>query len=460
MKNEECALAIGFGQADITPNAPVAMIGLYSVRTTGEVFTPLLVVAMAMIGGGVEPVYWAACDLLYITDELINAVCLRLSAKLPGFRREQLMLSATHIHTGPFLKEKMDTTLLSFPAEVSGVLGAQQYCEYAADGIAQAILQAVENQEPVVTARVSANIKTGYCRRGVYTDGTAKMYPDVYSERFSHMESRDGGPVKMVYVLRKKDQTVKGVIVDVPCPAQADVRTPYIHADYWHYVRCYVKDRLDIPIFGVCACAGDLSPRDLYDLTDTDGAVRMKSLGIRIGKAVTQRCEELIPDETAFGHDFLELQLDQWNPTPAQYQSAKSICRQIYRQYDFQQGQSPFHKVGFPKYLFSEVETVVKRFEHKNCKVTVPIHALRLGKAVFITNPFECFTEYADRIAGMLPDTDLYDVQLTDQYHGYLPTQTAVYGGGYSACIYNGVCAPETGDVLVEQSVKLLKQLF
>ena len=460
MENNESTLQIGFGQAEITPHVPVAMIGLYSLRKTQVVHTPLIAVAVAMAEQGSEPVYWVSCDLLYITEELIKAVCGILSEKLPEFRREQLLLSATHIHTGPFLKHKMDSTLLSFPLEFSDVLTPERYCLQAAEGIASAVLKAVNDREPAVTARASADVATGYCRRGVFEDGTAKMYPDVHSPQFFHMEGCDGGPIKGVFVLRSKDNTLKGAIVDVPCPAQANVHTPYIHADYWHYARNYVNERLGIPVLGLCGCAGDLSPRNLFDGEDTDAETRMIALGIRVGEAVERMSVSLSADETSLSHSFLTLQLPRWEPTPSQYQKAKSVCKQLYRSYDFTAGQSPFHNKGFPKYLYSEAEVIVKRFEAEKKAVAVPIHALRLGKAVFLTNPFECFTAYKDRIAESIPELDIYDVQLTDDYHGYLPTKHSVYGGGYSACIYNGSCPPEAGDTLVEQSVKMAKKLF
>ena len=458
MENKN-GMRIGFGQAAFTPNGAVAMIGLYRVRVADKAETPLLATAMAVTDGEKPPVYWVGCDLLYITDELVDAVCRRLSVVLPDFHRNQLILSATHIHTGPFLKEKMDTTLLSFPAEVSNVLSPEECCQQVADGIVQAILEAVKDKEPALTARANVDIKTGYCRRGVFTDGTAKMYPDVYRPDFSHLECRDGGAVKLVYVLREKDNTLKGVIADVPCPAQANVNTPYMHGDYWDITRCLVQERLEIPVLGICACAGDLSPRDLYDRDDTDTDKRMQKLGKIIGGAIIEKSADLVPDTPVMAHIFKEIPLKIWRPTPAQYQRAKSVCKQLYKQYSFCEGQVPFQKEGFPKYLYSEAEAIIRRFLRKEETVSTPIHGLRLGDAVFISNPFECFTEYADRIAMQFLGSDIYDVQLTDQYYGYLPTRDAVYGGGYSACIYNGICDPDGGDALVRESAEILKNL-
>ena len=453
-------LNIGFGQADITPKGSVAMIGLYSTRVTREVGTPLQAVALAISAGDSAPVYWAACDLLYITDTLIHAVCRRLTRQLPDFHRSQLMLSATHIHTGPFLKERTDTTLLSFPHNAGDALSPKACCEQAADGITAAILAAIADQEPVRTARTACEITTGYCRRVVFRDGTAQMYGDVHNDTFSHLECRDGGPSRFVYVYRDADHFLKGVIADIPCTAQVDVKTAYQHADYWHFTRECVKKELNVPIFGICACAGDLSPRDLYEEGPIDRTSEMQALGLRIGQAIVQTAATVTnTDEPAFSHVFREPRLPRWNPTPAEYQRAKAICKRLYRDYSFEPGQSPFHTPGFPKYLYSDAEVTVKRFKEQIPQVRAPIHALRIGQAVFITNPFECFVAYGDRIKAALPELDLFDVQLTDDYLGYLPTKEAVHGGGYSACLYNGSCSPVGGDQLVEESVRLLKMI-
>ena len=217
-------MQIGFGQAELTPSGAVAMIGLYRVRVADRAANPLLATAMAVTDGGKPSVYWVGCDLLYITDELVDAVCERLSGVLPDFDRSQLILSATHIHTGPFLKKEMDTTLLSFPEELSDVLSPDACCQQVADGITQAILAALKDREPALTARAVADIKTGYCRRGVFADGTAKMYPDVYRSDFSRLEYRDGGAVKVVIIALAAFVTID-TFIGIPMAAPMSARS-------------------------------------------------------------------------------------------------------------------------------------------------------------------------------------------------------------------------------------------
>ena len=51
-------------------------------------------------------------------------------------------------------------------------------------------------------------------------------------------------------------------------------------------------------------------------------------------------------------------------------------------------------------------------------------------------------------------------VQLTADCGAYLPTERAVLGGGYSARIDDGVVGPEGGTVLVEETTRILQEMW
>jgi hypothetical protein len=51
-------------------------------------------------------------------------------------------------------------------------------------------------------------------------------------------------------------------------------------------------------------------------------------------------------------------------------------------------------------------------------------------------------------------------VQLTADCAAYLPTRRAVKGGGYSARIVDGVVGPEGGDTLVNETARILKEIW
>ena len=87
------------------------------------------------------------------------------------------------------------------------------------------------------------------------------------------------------------------------------------------------------------------------------------------------------------------------------------------------------------------------------------IHALRIGDAVMITNPFELFLDYGLRIKARSPASQTFVVQLAGPGF-YLPTESAVQAGGYGAMPAVSATGPEGGGELVEAMLDLIRDLF
>jgi hypothetical protein len=88
------------------------------------------------------------------------------------------------------------------------------------------------------------------------------------------------------------------------------------------------------------------------------------------------------------------------------------------------------------------------------------IHVLRIGDVVICTNQFELFTDYGIRIQARSNALQTFVVQLAAGAGSYLPTEKAVKGGGYSAVIQSDAVSPEGGQILVDQTVKLINDMF
>jgi hypothetical protein len=82
-----------------------------------------------------------------------------------------------------------------------------------------------------------------------------------------------------------------------------------------------------------------------------------------------------------------------------------------------------------------------------------------MGKLLFYTTPCELFTEYAKRINTSFSQNPVIDVQLTNDYIGYLPTIEAIKHGGYSTEISSRATTSVGGEVLIERVTEMLKEL-
>jgi hypothetical protein len=86
------------------------------------------------------------------------------------------------------------------------------------------------------------------------------------------------------------------------------------------------------------------------------------------------------------------------------------------------------------------------------------LHVLRLGDVAIASNPFELFIDYGILIKAQSKAMLTFLVQLSCHHSGYLPTERAEKGGGYSADKY--LVGSEGGYKLVEETVKNINQMW
>lgn len=91
------------------------------------------------------------------------------------------------------------------------------------------------------------------------------------------------------------------------------------------------------------------------------------------------------------------------------------------------------------------------------------LHVVRLGDIAFATNRFELFLDFGTRIKARSPAVQTFLVQLTatDKWSGtYLPSDRSIANLGYGGSVYDNEVGPEGGQVIVEETVKALNELW
>jgi hypothetical protein len=106
------------------------------------------------------------------------------------------------------------------------------------------------------------------------------------------------------------------------------------------------------------------------------------------------------------------------------------------------------------------MDTTLRLYENqeRDTAYNYELHVIRLGDVAFTTNPFELYTDYGFRIIGRSKAKQTFNIQLCGDYAGYLPTERALQGGGYSAMANR--FGPESGDVLVNETVALINTMW
>ena len=456
-------LKIGFAEGVITPPGRVSLQGQYHIRVSAEPpAEDILAVGMA-VSNGRENLFWAACDLCHIPQALIDGVLAALEGVLP-VTRENLILHATHIHTGPFVVDAVSSLNGNhmIPADATP---AEECRRAVTEGIVHALKNAYAAREDAFLETTVARVRTGVSRRIHYRSGETVMYGGTATSEFLRSESRDGGPIQLAYARRSADGALMGVIADVPCTAQVVENKEYISPDYMGAARAEVRRTLGVPLFGVIGASGDLSPHVLLGRypgmpDDRDEAGRL-ALGRRVAEAVAEHAEDHLRRAEDFRHLYRSVRLPLWQSTPEERDAALRRLDAWRARYGAELDYEKMRAEGFDDaFGLSTALAQAERCRETQEYFRADVHAFRFGRAAFITNPFELYTEYADRMRAALPGVQIFDVELAGDGEAYLPTRRAVRGGGYSAAIFSGLTGPEGGEILTQESIEMLKSLY
>ena len=419
---------VGWAQVDITPQKPVALIGQMHKRISQSVKDPLTATVLALetrkADNSVEQAIMISCDVIYIRKPVTDRLKRVIKSRIADFDSEKLFLNATHTHTAPGFIDGAFKGLYDVSKD-QGVMKASEYANYFIERVAKAVVQAWNSRRLGAMSWGLGHAVIGMNRRSTYFDGSAVMYGDASIESFAGIEGYEDHGVELLFFW-SPDRELTGLVVNIACTAQETENLNEISADFWHDVRIELRKRIskDIFVFPQTAAAGDLSPHLMFRKRAADAMRNLRGLSRRqeIARRIADAVEDVLP-------------------------LAKENIKTTVR------FEHTVAKLNIPKQ-----EGMVLPFYNVDPVTPIEFHVLRLGDIAIATNPFELYIDYGIRIKARSPAALTFLVQTACQHCGYLPTAKAVKGGGYSADKF--FVGPEGGQLLVNQTVKLIKETW
>ncbi len=459
-------LLVGAASADITPQKPVALCGQFDLRIGRTVETPLTanVIALESREGDkpLDAAVMVSCDLVVVPDELLALVRAETHKALPDLDGKKIFLNATHTHTAPVLSPDQ----YAIPKE--GVMQVEEYQALFAGRVAEAIARAWKGRKPGSVTWGLGHAVVGYNRRTVYSDGAAQMYGPTARPEFRNLEGYEDHDVGTLFFWNGAAMPA-AVAVNVACPSQEVEARSTVNADYWHPVRAGLRKRFgqDLCVLGWPGASGDQSPHLMYRHAADErmrrlrGLERMDEIARRIVRAVDEAYEVVEKDrraDVALVHRVETLRLPMRLVTEAEHATAKAevAAAAAKIEKDPKAADREYRRLKW-------YEQTVKRFERQKTdpKPTfeMELHVVRIGDAVVCTNPFELFTDYGIRIQARSKAEQTFVVDLAGP-GGYLPTEKAVRGGGYSAVVESSLVGPEGGQMMVDRTVEAIGSMW
>jgi hypothetical protein len=475
-KLKDGGLRIGWAIEDITPSGPVSLSGQYYERISTYVQSPLKATAFAIESTDEKDIkdqaIMVSLDLVGINRDLQDTLRLMIKKQIPDFDIRKLLINVTHTHSAPN------------PDDDHG------YRKLVLEKAGKAAVTAWNNRKPAGISRGLGYAVVGHNRRVQYSNGTTEMYGSTDREDFIGIEGPTNPGVDMLFCWDMKKK-LTGIVMNVSCPSQVTEAKYYVSADYWSEVRKQIKERFseNVYVLPQCGAAGDLSPRDLPrgykagepNMWDIPGI-------IEIGKRLAYVIDEAYPDasnsiqtKVIFKHLVEDIDIPTRRVSKEEYEKAQKIVNEILAR-EPKDPDSP--ETAWNRFLkemkdnekimeygpwdsktsdygwLKPMEAVLRQYndQDKDTVYKMELHVIRLGDVAFASNPFELYTDYGLIITGRSKARQTFIVQLCGDTGGYLPTEEALPGGGYSAMANH--IGPEGGQVLVNKTVNMINALW
>ncbi len=471
-------IKIGWAGKDITPDLPVNLQGQYDMRISKGVQDPLTLTALAVSAGSPrsDAVVFVSCDRAGIPCSIIERCRAAIRAKLPELDPLKIVMNATHTHTAS------DITGEWYPPVPEGVMTPSAYGDFFVERVVEAVIEAWQVRKPggvswgLGTAVVGHNRRTTYFQDigarekaqliGKFADGVTKMYGNTNDPLFSHMEGYEDHYVDLMYTW-DQNRCLTGVIINLACPSQETEGDVYVSADFWHEVRTEIRKRHGqaIQILAQCAPAGDQSPHRMWYQAAEDRMLRLRGLSMRqeIGRRLANAVDDVLPlagkdirDSLVFRHVVKNINLPKRIISEAEAAEVRDELAKL----EAAEAAAPEKNRMFSSIYRCKEALERYTLQKKQPQARMELHVIRIGDTAFASNPFELFLDFGVRMRARSPAEQTFLIQLSHGKGSYLPTARAVAGKSYGAGVYDNEIGPEGGQLLVEETLGVLKELW
>lgn len=466
-------LLVGGAETSITPEQSVSLDGQFHTRLSQGIESPCMVNVIAIeareSGKAVDQAILVSVDVVSIKTQVQNDFRAYMAGRAPGLDTDKLFLAAIHTHTAPTL---MQATY----SDYGDALQPKDYLPFLYERVSEAVVKAWESRKPAKVAWGLGHAVVAQNRRAAYANGSSAMYGKVDRKDFLGLEGWEDHALDVLCFTDMRDQLL-AVSLAVPCPAQVVEGLWKISSDYMGDLRENLRAKYgrDLIVAGFIAPAGDMVPRPMLRkvaesrMEKLRGLSRKQELGRRIANAFDDVWGVIRKDlraDVVFSHRVERFGVPMRKVTDGERKSAQATCDDLTRKIE----DANTKDADRARAIKSEKwhRNVIDRYEAQQAGEQIydmEMHVLRIGDLAVATNPFELFQDFGMRIQGRSQARQTMLIQLASPADaktpaGYLPSERAVKGGGYSAIVQSSRVGPEGGQALVERTLEVIGEMF
>ncbi|MFH1717203.1 MAG: sugar phosphate isomerase/epimerase family protein [Planctomycetota bacterium] len=437
-------LTAGISVTDITPPVGYRMSGYFSERLSTGTSNPLHAKAIVLRQGG-ESAAMVFCDIIGLSLD-ITSRARKQAAEKTGIPAENILIAATHSHTGPLYFGALRKHFHDRAVAEHGSDPCEKV-DYASELVAKivkTITQADAAPKPVRLEAGSAEQQNlSFNRRFHMKDGTVRFNPGVLNPDIVRVAGPIDPQVGIVFFRGAQDGLAEAAMVNFPLHLDTVGGTMYA-ADYPFYLEQSLREKHGeklVLLFGTGTC-GDINH---IDVSKKD---RLKTdyIGQTLARTVNANMESLkavAQPALAVRSKVVEAPLQRYGPEKVAW------------------ARENIKKVGTGELSFLEQVEAYKILAiemRQSSTIPLEVQVFRLSRDVAVVGlPGEVFVDLGLAIKRASPFATTLVIELCQDAPGYIPTKKAFAEGSYETV--NSRVAPGGGEIMAEAAIGLLQEL-
>jgi len=438
-------LKAGYAQEIITPPAGVDLAGYFNVRLNEGYYDDLYVKVAALEIDGKRTAI-ISLDLCYVKNDMFEVLKKRIDAEFGVGLYENLLISATHTHTGPKLEESAEKR--------------DELTRYAFDTIVDATLRALKRAfMSLLPAELEAakvyNNPYGFVRRYWMKSGDIVTNPGWCNPDIDKPECDYDRTINILAI--KQNDRIAALICNIANHGDT-IGGNMVSADWYGRFAQAVQYELQtsLPILVLDDASGNINHFDVHQKINQTGyheAVRIGRGYARIVLDALKNLEPIAADKLVINNTSVTIPHRMLSDAEvAAAQHILDTVPDIKKDGDFE-SQDLANKVPAALRYFAQraLDCKAKSVPSHECRLT----AIEIGDALaFFTLPGEPFNGIAQAIRSQSPFKYTFIAELAQSQSGYVPMKECFARGGYEVQPGIDTVAPEAADAIIEASIK------
>ncbi len=441
-------LKVGLSKEIITPPRGIPLVGYFNPRPNTGIYDDLFVRVILFEQDGVTT-GMAVYDLCFLSAELVAEIKAALKKSGISFA-DNLMFSATHTHTGPYI------------AKFFGYEADRNYLDALIAKTVMAVKDACKSlSEAELSLGGTDDNPYAYNRRYWMKNGKVLTNPGKLNPNIERPEGPVNPEIGIMTV--HQDNRISAIVVHLSNHTDT-IGGNFVSADWPGRMERKIQMELayDVPVYTLVDCQGNINH---FDISDADGQASYAEairIGYGYGEIVAAQLGKLAPFKPeSLSAALRTVTIPFRDITEAEVKAAQEV---LAKPFDPGKG-GDMTSEGLatgdgPVARFFAEQMVAYNENCSGKKRDFEMISLKFGKELAITSlPGEAFMEIGEAIRKDSPYPTTWPVVLGMGECGYIPLEECFDRGGYEVLpVEGGAPRQDTDKLLIRESLANLKK--